>query len=114
MTPDQAKSQLVSFLREIGEDVTVRRYVGAGPDRAAQDVATRARVMGYQPKDLIGSIAQGDRRGIFLSDDVAVLLPLTVSDKVVIRDRECAIKAIDDNTRRIAGILIGLDLQVAG
>ena len=114
MTPDQAKLQLRKFLNEIGEDIIVRRYVGFGDAREAQDKPTRARVMGYQPKDLVGSIAQGDRRVIVHADDIASLLPLTDADKVVIRDRECAIKGIDDNTRRIAGVLVGVDLQVAG
>ena len=45
---------------------------------------------------------------------LADLLPLTTADKLVVRGRECAIKAVDGDTRRIGGTLIALELQVAG
>jgi hypothetical protein len=70
--------------------------------------------MGYQPKELIGAIVQGDRKVIALIDALGALLPLTTTDKLVIRGREVAIKAVDDNTRRIGGTLIALEIQAAG
>jgi hypothetical protein len=42
------------------------------------------------------------------------LLPITTNDKIVIRGKELAIKAVDDNTRRIGTTLIALTLQVGG
>lgn len=114
MTADEALAQHRDWLNEIGEDIVVRRYSGAGPTRANTDVTTRARVMGYQPQDLVGSIVQGDRRVIALADSLGVLLPLTTADKLVIRGREVAIKSVDDNTRRIAGVLVALEIQAAG
>jgi hypothetical protein len=103
-----------AFINEIGEDIIVRRYTGVAPNRVAHDTTTRARVMGYQPKELIGAIVQGDRKVIALIDALGALLPLTTTDKLVIRGREVAIKAVDDNTRRIGGTLIALEIQAAG
>jgi hypothetical protein len=114
MTADEALAQHRAFLAEIGEDIVVRRYSGTGPTRTATDVTTRARVTGYQPRELVGAIVQGDRKVIALADNVAALLPLTTTDKLVIRGHEVAIKAVDDNTRRISGVLIALEIQAAG
>jgi len=97
-----------------GEDVIIRRYAGSAPSRRAADVTTRARVMGYAPQQIIGSVIQGDVRVIALVDTLSGLLPLTTNDKVVIRGVEKAIRAVDDNTRRVAGTLIALEIQVRG
>ncbi len=114
MNAAEALASLRSFLQEVGEDVIVRRYSGTGPSRTSIDRTTRARVKGYQPNELVGGIVQGDRKVIMLVDALADLLPLSETDKLVIRGREVAIKGVDDSTRRIGGTLIGLDLQVAG
>lgn len=114
MTAEEALAQHQSFISELGEDVVIRRYTGTGPARVAIDTATRARVMGYQPKDLVGAIVQGDRRVIALVDTLSAVLPLSTNDKLVIRGREVAIKAVDDNTRRIGGTLIALEITAAG
>lgn len=92
-------------IAEIGEDVLIRRT-------GESDVTVKARVIGYQPKDLIGTIAQGDVKIIALVDALAALLPLTTNDAVVVRGKEMSIKAPpDDNTRRIGGVLIALEIQ---
>lgn len=114
MTPAESLASHRAFLAELGETVIVRRYSGTGPSRPHVDTATMARVMGYAPKDLVGSIVQGDRRVIALVDALSAVLPLTTSDKLVIRGREVAIKAVDDNTRRIQGVLIALEIQAEG
>jgi hypothetical protein len=115
VTPDKALASHRKMIAQTGEDVIVRRYRGpAGPNQVHDDVTVRARVMGYQPRDLVGSVVQGDRRVIMMVDALAAILPLRTSDKCVIRGVEVAIKGIDDNTRRIAGTLIALELQVAG
>lgn len=114
MTPDQALASHRKFLGEVGEDIIVRRYTGVAPNRVPHDTSARARVMGYQPKDLVGAIVQGDRKVIALVDTLSAVLPLTTNDKLVIRGREVAIKAVDDNTRRIGGVLIALEITAAG
>jgi len=109
----------------IGEPVTIRRYSGKGTARAvsAEAVAV-ARVTGYEPKDIVGAIQQGDRKVILLNDPGAVvptgkaalsmLLPLTSDDRLIIRGREVAILGADDSTRRVAGELVAIELQVRG
>lgn len=99
---------------EVGEDIIVRRYTGVAPSRVSHDTTTRARVMGYQPKDLVGAIVQGDRKVIALVDTLSAVLPLKTSDKLVIRGLEVSIKAVDDNSRRIGGVLIALEITAAG
>jgi hypothetical protein len=102
------------MLADVGEDIIIRRYTGTGSPRSKSDTVTRARVMGYEPKDLVGSIVQGDRKIIALVDGLAGILPITTNDKAVVRGKELAIKAVDDSTRRIAGILIALEIQASG
>jgi hypothetical protein len=114
MRPDQALASLRRQISMNGETVTVRRYSGAGPSRSHVDTDTMARVAAYRAQDLIGEIVQGDRHVIALVDTLAAVLPLSTFDKIVIRGKECAIKSVDDDTRRIAGVLIGLDIQVEG
>lgn len=114
MTPDQALASHRQFINEIGEDIIVRRWSGPSGSRTHVDITTRARVMAYQPREISGSISVGDQKVIALVDTLGSLLPLTNADKLVVRGRELAIKAIDDNTRRIAGILIALEIQAVG
>ncbi|MDI3559573.1 hypothetical protein [Bradyrhizobium sp. Arg816] len=125
MTPDQALASHRRQLAQVGEAVTVRRYAGTGASRAAvAEAVALARVVGYQPSEIVGAVRQGDRRVILLNDPaatvpagkvaLATMLPLTSDDKLVIRGAEVAIQGADDSTRRIAGILIALELQVRG
>lgn len=102
------------MISAVGEEVLVRRFTGSGSPRPKADTATMARVMGYQPNQLVGSIVQGDVKVIALVDTLASLLPLTTADKVVVRGKELAIKGIDANTRRIGGTLIALEIQAGG
>lgn len=111
MTPAESLAQHRAFIGEDGENVTVRRYAA---DRSKTDIVTKARVIGYLPQQLVGAIVQGDRKVIALVDTLSGLLPLTNADKLVIRGRELAIKSIDDNTRRVAGVLIALEIQAGG
>jgi hypothetical protein len=110
MTPDQALKSHRAFINAAGEDIVVRRY----GDDAPTEATTRARVMGYLPNQIVGSVTAGDRRVIALVDTLAAMLPLTRKDKLVIRGREVAIKAVDDSTRRIGGTLIALEIQADG
>lgn len=114
MTPAESLASHRGFIRDLGETVLVRRYSGTGPSRTSVDTAAQARVTGYAPKDLVGAIVQGDRHVIMLVDTLAAVLPLRTTDHLVIRGTETSIKAVDDNTRRIAGVLIALDIQAAG
>lgn len=114
MTPAEALALHRAFINEQGEDVIVRRYSGTGVARVPADVTTKARVIGYAPGQLVGGIVQGDVKVIALVDTLSGLLPLTTNDKLVIRGAEKAIKGVDDNTRRIQGTLIALEIWARG
>lgn len=124
MTPDQALASHRRMLLQVGEAITVRRYVGTGAGRTATEAVAQGRVMGYLPKEIVGAVQQGDRKVILLNDPAAAvpsgkvalstLLPLDSDDRLVLRGAEVAIQGVDDSTRRIAGVLIALELQVRG
>lgn len=119
MTAQEVLSEYRRAMAEVGEDIVIRRYSGpAGPNRAFTDTVARARVVGYQPRDLVGGISQGDRKAIVLVDTLGGLLPIVPGrdsdDKAVVRGKLISIIAVDDSTRRIGGILIALELQVRG
>jgi hypothetical protein len=101
----------------VGETVLIRRYTGTGAGRPVFDVAVRARVTGYEPDELVGSIRHGDRKLIVLAEDLiagGLALPVTDDDKAVVRGQELAIMAPDDSTRRLGGELIAYELTVRG
>lgn len=117
MTADEARDAYVRAMNVAGETITIRRYTGTGPDRPYFDASVRARVTRYEPHEIVGLIQQGDRRIILLAEDmVAAQIPLALTngDKVVVRGDELNIEGSDDNTRRVAGELIAIELQVRG
>lgn len=109
------KTRYQTEMSRLGEDVIVRRYTGTGNSRSVSASATTsARVTGYEPHELVGAIEQGDRKIIMLAEPVTAMLPITTSDKVVVRGKELAIMAADDSSRRVGGVLIAIELQVRG
>jgi hypothetical protein len=69
MTPAEVKD---AYRRALGEfePILIRRYAGAGASRPHFDAQAQARVMGYEPHELVGTIEQGDRRLIVLAEDL--------------------------------------------
>lgn len=124
MTPAESLAQHRAFLAEIGEDMIVRRWSGPSAARVAAEAVARGRAIAFKAEQIVGAVNAGDRKVILINDPAAAvpsgkvalstLLPLTTADKLVIRGREMSIKFADDDTRRIAGVLIALELQVAG
>jgi hypothetical protein len=124
MSPEDALAQHRAFIGAVGEHVIVRRWQGSGAGRTKAEAQVIARVKGYQATELVGAITQGDISVIALNDPDAViptgmvplssLLPLLTTDKLVIRGEEKAIKGVNDNTRRVAGVLIALDIHAEG
>jgi hypothetical protein len=104
ITAAQAKLDYAAALTRVGEDVVVRRFTGSGTPRPHTDTTTRARIVDFLPSELVGPVVQGDRKVIALAEPLAGILPLTTNDKLVVRGKELAIKAVDDNTRRIEGV----------
>jgi hypothetical protein len=117
MTPDEAKDSYRRAMDVAGEQIVIRRYTGTGQNRPYFDAPVRARVMGYQPHEIVGIIQQGDRKVILLAEDmIAAQIPLELGngDRVVIRGDELNIEGANDNTRRVQGVLIAIELQVRG
>lgn len=111
------KARYRRAIRQHGESVLFRRPIGTGANRPMFNAKVRAVVTGYQPSELIGGIVQGDRKVILLAEDVfraQIALPITAADKIVVRGRELAIHAIDDNTHRDGAELVAFELQVRG
>jgi hypothetical protein len=117
MTPAEVKAIYRRMMDDYGETVQIRRYTGTGSNRPWFDTDAMARVTRYEPEELVGTIVQGDRRLIVLAEDLIAgqfALPVRKGDKVVVRGAELSIEAADDNTRRVAGELIAVELQVRG
>ncbi len=106
MTPAEALASYQRIMARVGETIYVKRGLTS--------TATTARVMNYDASQLVGPITQGDRKVIALVDTLTSLLPLTVIDKLIVRGKTLAIKAVDDSTRRVQGTLIALEIQAGG
>lgn len=105
------------MIEDNGEPVFVRRYTGLGVNRPRFDAQVRAKVAGYAAEELVGGVVQGDRKVILLVQDLIdrqFALPITASDKVVVRGKELAIIAPDDSTRRVDNVLIAYELTARG
>jgi hypothetical protein len=117
MTPDEIKADYLDALDEVGEIITIRRFTGTGPNRPKFDVDVRARVMSYQPNEMLAGIQQADRKAIVLHEDLVaagIALPLTNSDFAVVQGKQHAIRVPDNMTRRVAGVTIAYELQIIG
>lgn len=114
MTPAQALVSLRRQLAQHGRDIVIRRWSGPSGARVSTEATTRARIVGYAPEKIVGLVQAGDRKAIVQVDSLSALLPLKDTDKVVVDGREFAIRFVDDQTRRIDGTLIALELVVSG
>jgi hypothetical protein len=117
MTPDEARQMYRDQITAHGEVIYIRRYVGTGTGRPYTDKSCHARVMGYQPDELVGTVTQGDRKIIALAEDLEGYSPVftpTKSDKAMVRGAELSIISIDDSTKRIGSTLIAYVLQARG
>jgi hypothetical protein len=125
MTPADALNLYRDMLADEGEDIEVRRYAGSGPARAiSQRAIARGRVVGLGSEDIVGDIKLTDRNVILVNDpDASVaagfvalwgLLPLTTADKLFSRNRELGILNVDDDTVRVAGVLVALKIIARG
>jgi hypothetical protein len=90
----------------------------------AQEAIVRGRVVGLGAEDVVGDIKLSDRKVILLNDPnaavpagkvaLSTLLPLRTTDKLLVRGRELAIDNVDDDTRRMAGVAIALEIIARG
>lgn len=111
---DRVLADYKRAMARVGEDIAVRRFSGPASARTYVDTTVRARVVGYEPHELVGAIKQGDRKVVALVDALSAVLPVTTADALVVRGKPLAIEAVDDSTRRVDGVLIALEIQVRG
>jgi hypothetical protein len=74
-------ARVAEIVQRHGELVTVRRL------NPATTVAVRARLIGYEPSEIAGSIIQGDRRCFIGTQDLIAAgfpLPMIKNDKIVL------------------------------
>jgi|SRR5262245_10820979 len=117
MTPDEVRQSYSANMDAVGETIVIRRFTGTGVGRVAVDTDVRARVTGYDYRELVGTIQQGDRKLIVLVEDLVnagFAVPVTPTDKVVLRGTMISIVTVDDSTRRIQGELIAYEIQARG
>lgn len=112
-------SIIASYRRSLGEfeTVKIRRFTGTGPNRPMFEVDVLARITGYAPQEMVGGIAQADRKAIVLQEDLVkagLTLPLTNADSVIFQGKPHAIKVPDNASRRVGGVTIAYELQIVG
>jgi hypothetical protein len=112
-------SIIASYRLALGEfeTIKIRRFTGTGPNRPMFEVDVLARVTGYTPQEMVGGIAQADRKAIVLQEDMikaGLTLPLTNSDFAIVQGKQHAIKVPDNATRRVGGVTIAYELQIVG
>lgn len=127
MTPAEALESHRRLLAESGSGtVTVRRYAGKGAARTViAEAQALAKVTMYKPEQVVGAVIQGDRKAIVINDPaaavpagkvaLATLLPLSkFTDALVVGGSEVSVEGVDDQTRRVQGVLVALEIQVRG
>jgi len=117
MTADEARADYREAMDTAGQWIAIRRYTGAGEDRPWFEAPARARIVGYDPDELVGNIQQGDRRVILLYEDMIAAqfpVPPRRGDKAVVGGRELNVESVDDEKRRFMGELMAYELQVRG
>ena len=114
MTPEAARRIWKSRMSENGESVKLRRPSSTTP---VTSQSIRAKFRELSPEELVGGVDQRSRRVLLLAEDVegsGFPSPLRRNDKVLARGKTMNIEDIDDDTIRVAGVLIAYDLRVIG
>tara|TARA_R110002074_G_scaffold21173_5_gene66095 strand:+ start:13276 stop:13671 length:396 start_codon:yes stop_codon:yes gene_type:complete len=131
MTPDQALSIYRRMMAMRGQDALLRRYVMVADVETAVDCAVRIVDGAVDGDPLVGPTQQNEARIILLAEDVARAtiidpdaLPDAVpvawpappkrNDKIVVDGKERNVELVDQNRRRLAGVLIAYELLVKG
>jgi hypothetical protein len=104
------------YRRTLRQTIFIRRFTGSGANRLFFDYKCRGDVRGYEARELVGSIQQGDRRVLALAEDLLAqdfMPPVTASDAVIMEGKQIAI--IAPGARRAAdGEILAWDLQTRG
>lgn len=101
-------ADLREMIEDIGESVTLTKGL--------QSISVKARVVGFEPRELVGDIRQGDRKVIMPAEPFAGGAGPAPARGVLITigGKPHQIIAVDDSTRRIGGILIAYEIVARG
>lgn len=115
MTPAAARAMYRRQIDRHGEPVLIRRILPA--PAAAIEAQTRCRVLLSTPEEMVAGITSGDRRLIILAEDMEAAgwpSPVAKNDKIVLRGRTLNVQSVDDDKRRVAGVLIAYEIVARG
>ena len=112
MTPANALTLTRKQVNLNGQSVAIRRYTGTGPTRTYVDTATMGFVRNYSAKEIIGSIIQSDQVAVVLVDTLTAILPVRVTDYLMVNGQKFSIK--NPMSREVGGVLISLEIHASG
>ena len=113
MSPESAIAALDRAVHVSGEQIRLRRTTGT--QQIPLDVDCHACVRGYAPDELLGTIAQGDRKVILSPTEMKNAQwtwPPRVNDKCIIGGKQFTVFGTDNLS--IGGQLVRIELQVRG
>lgn len=117
MTPAAALDMHHRMITENGQTGFLRN-LGVNGASDVDSGTVRFRLTAFQPRDLVGGIAQGTRRAILMAEDVKLpnggAFDLKVNTRLIWNGKTLTVKAVDDATRNVGGVLIAYELQVTG
>jgi hypothetical protein len=106
MSPAEARVALQAQLSDHGQDLIVHREQAS--------VTARCRPLSLPSHQLVGELQARRLRLVVDAEPLEALLPIRPTDTVTFDGRLRAILEPDDVTRRIAGVVIGVELTVEG
>ena len=111
MNPTATKAMDARFLTD---RVTVRRTRSSVNTDATN---VRARIKGYAPTDIGGTILQGDQLVILHKPDMDLQdwpVPPQRGDRIIVGGRLLTVESVDQNTRKVGETIIAYEIQVRG
>jgi hypothetical protein len=119
MLLNDAQRWQASYSRFLKDRVTVTSIAGPKSGRAAKTVTNiAARVMAYQPQEIVGTtVIQGDTKVILLKSDLVVKgypVPPVKGDQIVVNGKTLTAQAVDQNTRKSGTEIIAYEVQARG
>lgn len=110
------QSVAASYANALTDSVSISGKRGIGTAKTYSAANVRARIRGYQPRDIVGTIMQGDQEAILLKADLdAQGYPVPErGDRMVCGGITSVVQFCDANTRRVNGTVIAYVCQVRG
>lgn len=126
-SPAAMIARLDASLERCGEDVVLRRNtLGPGGAQIPFDATIRGHVRGYDPKELTGTIIQGDSKVIVSPTDIdragwpGPAVGAVVGDRRVPRKNDVVVvqgaprQVMSAAPKYVAGTLVRIEIQVRG